>query len=189
MSTTPKPIPDAAAKDHAKGYEMADKFAGLYAKSVERLAEIEKRTLDLALQHNQDTMEIWKQATDKLPWMPRLNLFAEAAVTLERIADFQKTAIDLAVDQTRAFVEIMKERSAGVSKSTDSAVNFAHRSFERTVAAQKKAAEVTVAGAKSAFDKAFGQFGPGGEAVADSIQRGVDTVAEAQKELLETLTR
>ena len=54
------------------------------------------------------------------------------------------------------------------------------------MAAQKKAATATVAETKSAFDNAREQFGfPGGEVVAESIQHGVGTMIDAQKELLE----
>lgn len=190
MSPAPKAKKDAAAEEAGREKEIRDKFAALYTKSVERIADIQKRSIDIAMQQNKETFGLWRQLAEKLPWAPQLKGFEEAASRLEQFAGTQKSAIDLMVENTRAFVEMVKERTAAAEKTTDSVLNFAQESFDRSVDAQKKAADAVVAETKSAFDNARVPFEfPGSKAVAESIQHGVDAVVEAQKELLEMVTR
>jgi hypothetical protein len=189
MSPAAKVKRDAAPESPDKDREIRDKFATLYTGSVERMAEIQKRSIDLAMQQNKEALKLWKQLTEKLPWTPQLKGFEEAASTLERFAGTQKTALDLMVEQTRAFVEMVRERAAAAEKTTDSVLNFAKESFDRSVDAQKKTADAAVNETKSAIESAREQFDfPGGAAVAESIQHGVDAIVEAQKELLETVS-
>lgn len=189
MSPAPKAKKNAAAEEPVKEKEIRENFATLYAKSVERMAEIQKHSIDLAMQQNKETIGIWKQLTEKFPWSPTQG-FEEAETTLERFAGTQKTAIDLMVEQTQAFVEMVKERAAAVDKTTDSVLKFAKQSFDRSLDAQKKAAGAAVNETRSAYENAREQFEfPGGAAVAESIQHGVDAIVEAQKELLETVSR
>jgi hypothetical protein len=187
MSTSSRPIRDVPAADHAKNSDLFESAAVLYRKGVERIADLQNRCIECAVQQNRETIELWKQASEKLPWVSGMSAYDDAAGTLERFAEAQKTAINLAVDQARAFVEMVKERTATASKSADSISRFAQQSFERSVAAQKKVAEATVTETKSAFENARERFAsPGAEAVTESIQRSVDTVINAQKDLLET---
>jgi hypothetical protein len=187
MSTSTRPIRDVPAADSAKHTDFFENAAILYRKGVERIAELQNRYIECAVQQNKEMIELCKQMTEKLPWASCTNAYDDAASTLERFAEAQKTAINLAVDQTRSFVEMVKERTATASKSADSISKFAQQSFERSVAAQKKVAEATVTETKSAFENARERFSsPGTEAVTESIQRSVDTVINAQKELLET---
>jgi hypothetical protein len=187
MSVTPRAPREAVAEEPREKAEIRDSYAALYSKGVQRLGDVQKRSIDVALQHNREAVELWKQMADKLPWAPRLKVFEQAVQNLERLAETQKTAIDLVVEQTGAFVDMLKERTAAFEKANDAILNFGQQSFDRTVAAQKKTAETTITGTKSAFENAREQFGfPGGDAVAARIQRGVGAVIDAQKELLET---
>ena len=190
MSPAAKQKRNAAAGDPVNDKEIRENFASLYARSVDRMAEIQKRSIDFAVQQNKETIDFWKQLSEKLPWAPPVKGFEEAETTLERFAGTQKTAIDLMVEQTHAFVDMVKERAAAVDKTTDSMLKFAKQSFDRSVSAQKKATDAAVHESKSAFESAREKFEfPGGSAVAESIQHGVDALVEAQKELLETVSR
>lgn len=189
MSANPRVPRDAAAEESAKNAELRDNFSAHYSKGVERMAEIQKRSIDLAMQHNKETIELWKQVMEKMPWAPRLNMFDQATGTLERFADNQKIAVDLMVEQARAFVDMAKERTTVARTSTEAVLNFAQQTFDRSVTAQKKAAKTTVSETRSAYENAREHFGFPGNAVADSIQHGVDAMVEAQKELLETVSR
>lgn len=189
MSPAAKQKRNAAAEEPATDKEIRETFATLYANSVERMAEIQKRSIDLAMQQNKEAIDLWKQLSEKLPWAPPAKGFEEAETTLERFAGTQKTAIDLMVGQTHAFVEMVKERATAVDKTTDSVLKFAKQSFDRSVSAQKKATDAAVHETKSAFKSASEKFEfPGGSAVTESIQHGVDALVEAQKELLETVS-
>jgi len=187
MSPTARASREVPAEEPVKSLEFFEKMVTLYKDGVECMAEIQNRTIDCAVQHNKATMELWKQMTDKLPWAPRVNVFESLAGTLDRFAEAQKAAIKLGVDQTRLFVDIVKERTASVSKTADTLSKFAQQGFEQSLAAHKKVAEATVAETKSAFDTARERFTvPGSEAVVESIRQGVDTVINAQKDLLES---
>lgn len=176
------------ADESAKVLEMRDNFTAHYTKGVERVAEIQKRSIDLALQHNQEAIALWKQATEKLPWAPRIPVLEQTAAALERVTETQKWAIDLMVEQTRAAADLFKDRSGSWKKTTDAMFGFAQESFNRTVGAQKKAAEAVMTHGKATYDKAREQFEfPGSQAVAETIQRGVGSVVEAQKAVLETV--
>jgi hypothetical protein len=190
MSAAPRTSRDIPAVDPAKSLEFIENAATLYRKGVERMAELQNRSIECAVQHNRETIELWKQMAEKLPWMPRLYVFDDAAGTLERLAEAQKSAINAAVDQARSFTEMVKERTVIASKAAESISRFSQQSFERSVAAQKVVAEATVNETKSAFESVRDRFPvPGGEVVAESIQRGVDAVIDAQKELLQTASR
>lgn len=190
MSPAPKAKRNVAAENPENGKAIRDNVASLYAKSVERMAEIQKRSIDLAMQQNKETIELWKQVTETLHWAPPVKGLEEAETTLERFAGSQKTAIDLMVEQTHAFVDMVKERTAAMEKTTDSVLKFAKQNFERTVEAQKKATDAAVHETKSAFETAREHFEfPGSAAVAESIQQGVDALVEAQKEFLESVSR
>lgn len=189
MSPAVKAKRDAVPERPEKDKEIREKAAALYTRTVERMAEIQKRSIDIALQQNKETFGLWKQLAEKLPWAPPLNVLEETADTLERFAGTQKTALDMMVENTRAFVELVKERTAAVEKTTDTVLNFARESFDRSIDAQKKAADAAVNETKSAIENAREHFDfPGSAAVAESIQHGVDAIVEAQKELLEAVS-
>jgi hypothetical protein len=66
-------------------------------------------------------------------------------------------------------------------------VKFAQEGVERAVATQKKVLDHAAAQSKEVFDTTREKFAANGgpaEAVADSIQRGVNAIVDAQKELL-----
>ncbi|HUH61537.1 MAG TPA: hypothetical protein VLZ50_01015, partial [Terracidiphilus sp.] len=95
---------------------------------------------------------------------------------------------DLVVEQTRAMANLTKERTSSVSKATQGAVAAVQQTMERSVAAQKKALDFSAAQSKATVDTAKQQFGLVGtpaETLADSLQHGVDTFVETQKELLD----
>lgn len=188
MSVTPRTPREAVADESAKYHAIRENFATLYTTGMERVADFQKRGIDTALQHNKDTFEFWKLVTAKLPWAPRLEMLEQANGLLERFAETQKTAIDMAVEQTRAFADLAKDRQVAAGKGADQLVDFAQKSFDRSVAAQKRAVKSTLTETRSAMENAREHFGfPGGKVVADSIQKGVDAIIEAQKEVLETV--
>jgi hypothetical protein len=187
MSAAPRATREVPAEEPMHLLEIVDNSAMLYKKGVECMAEIQSRAVECAVQHNKETIALWKQLAEKLPWMPRANMFDNLAGTMDRVAEAQKTTIKLAVDQTRVFVDMVKERTAAARKTADAMSKFAQQSFEQSVAAQKKVTEATVAETRSAFENVRERFVvPGGEAVAESFRKSVDTILDAQKELLET---
>ena len=127
----------------------------------------------------------WKKFTLPVPGVLMLDL---ATTAFERFAETQKGAIDLMVEQTHALAELVKERKVKATDTMEEGKTTAQEAIEHSVAAQKTALDYTTKQTKAAFETAKQQFGyagtPAGTA-ADSMERGMDVVVEAQKELLD----
>lgn len=192
MNPTPKTSHESVtAAETPFKEEFRNSLASLYLKGVERVAEVQKKSIDIALQQNAELFDVWKKFADKLPGSPQLTMLDLAASAFERYADTQKYAIDFTVEQARAWTDLAKERTTATHKSTDKVVNLAHQAMEHTVAAQKKALEHTAAQTKAVIETTKKQFGAAGmpaDAIADTFVRGVDTMVEAQKEILDLVT-
>lgn len=168
-----------------------DSFAKLFTAGVGRIADIQKKSIDVAAQQHTEIVDLWKKAIQKLPGAPGLLLLELEAGGFDRFAEIHKAAIDLAVEQSKAFAEMLKERTATAAKGTEGVDNFAKKSVERVIAMQKKALDQSAAQARAVVEKSSRQFGEGSpvEAAADSMQRGVAAIVDAQKELLDMAVR
>jgi hypothetical protein len=165
--------------------------AAFFLYGMERIAEIQKRWIDLATQHTEESVEILKKAADKGSAMPRLPLLEVANGAIKGYADTQKAAIDFVVEQGRVWTDMFKDPATTVKKSTESTSNIAKETIERSFAVQKKALDHAAAQTKAVVDatrRQFGLTGTQGDVLTDTFQRGVDTVVDAQKELLDLVT-
>jgi len=188
MSPTGKSNRESVAQDVADKKTFTENITAAYAAGVERLAEVEKKSIDLAVAQNAELTEVWKTAFQKLPGAPGLFLLDMTQTAFERFADTRKGTLDLIVEQSNAMTEIARERTAETSKAMEGAVSFLQQSMERSVAMQKKGLDFSAAQTKAVFETVKKQFGITGgpvEAVANSFHRGVETVIEAQKDLLD----
>ena len=188
MIATKKTHSEQAASGATKKPDVVESVAALYTKGVERLAEVQKKSVDLAAQQNAELIDTWKKFADMVPGVPGLFMLDVAADAFKRFADTQKGAIDLVVEQSHALAGLAKERTAATAKATEGAVTLVQEMVERSVTTQKKALDTSAAQTKAAFETAKQQFGLTGtpaEAAADSFRRGVDTLVETQKELLD----
>ena len=191
MSAAPKTNREAVRDDEADKQVVCEDIAAFFLRGVERLAEAQKQCIDLAVQHNTDMVDSLKKSAEKMPvvtGMPMLDLFAGAAT---RYADIQKAAIDFVVEQSRIWTDTVKDRTVEAKKTAESTTNAAKQTMEKSFAVQKKALEHTAAQTKSVVDAAKRQFGFTGtqaDAMTGAFQRGMDTIVEAQKELLDLVT-
>lgn len=191
MSPTPKVNREPAVEDAYGKPEIRDSFASLFLRGIERMAEIQKQAIDFAVQQNTEMVEVLKKVAEKTPSAPRLPLLDLATGAVNRYADTQKAAIDLVVEQSQVWTDTFKDRATVDKKATDTAANMAKQAIERSFGVQKKALENTAAQTKAVVDAAKNQFGLNGvqaDAMADTFQKGVDTIVEAQKELLDLVT-
>ena len=188
MNTTPKANrePVATYVAVAKGFE--DNFSALYTAGIDRVAEAQKKTIDLAVAQNAELTETWKKIIQKIPGAPGLFMLDLAKNAFESYADTKKSAIDLMVEQGHSLAGVTKENVAAASKASQGIVDAVKQSVERAVAFQKKALDQTSTQTKVVLETVKQQSGvagwPAGAAV-DSFHRGVDAVIEAQKEMLE----
>ena len=171
--------------------EFRNQGVDLFLHGMERIAEMQKQWIDVALQHNAETVEFFKKASSKVPGLPRLPVLDLASGAMKGYADTQKATIDFAVEQGRVWSNSLKDRAATVRKSTESTTNVAKETMERSFQVQKKALEHTAAQTKALVDATRRQFGITGsqaDALAETFERSVDTVVDAQKELLDLVT-
>jgi len=163
--------------------DVIESITELYTNGIERLAEVQKKGLELAVRQNAEVASTWKKFTLPMPGVLMLDL---ATTAFERFAETQKGAIDLMVEQTHTFSKLVKERKVKATDTMEEGKKRAKEAIQHSVAAQKTALDYTAKQTKAAFETAKQQFAgtPAGTA-AESIERGMDIVLEAQKELLD----
>jgi hypothetical protein len=165
--------------------DAIESMTELYTNGIERLAEVQKKGLEIAVKHNAEVASAWKKFTLPVPGVLMLDLATNA---FERFAETQKGAIDLMVEQTHTLAKLVKERKVKATDTMEEGNARAKEAIEHSIAAQKTALDYTAKQAKAAFATAKQQFGYAGtpvETATDSLERGMDIVVETQKELLD----
>lgn len=189
MSATPRVPRETAAPETAKKLDYGEQIGQWFTSGVGRIAEVQKKSIEVAAQQSAEAIALWKKTVEKTPGAPGVFMLDLMASGFERLAETQKGAIDLMVEQSKAAAEVVKERAATAAKTGESAVHFAQETVDRAAATHRKALDHAAAQTKAIFDTAKQQFSGGPvEAAADSIQRGVNAIVDAQKELLEMAT-
>ena len=90
----------SAAKKSTKTVEKnetLESFFPLFTRSVERIAEFQKKSLDFAAEQNADLLENFKKAANIVPQAPGMFMFDLYAQAFDKIVETQKGAIDLVV--------------------------------------------------------------------------------------------
>jgi hypothetical protein len=130
-------------------------FTNLFLKGVEQAAELQKKSLEAALQQNAEAIATYKKgaaaASSNLSNIP--NVFDLAGKALESYIEAQKSVIDQLVQQTTALVESTKGSSVSAQKVAETFTKNIEQSIERTVEVQKKALELAVQQAKSSLGR------------------------------------
>ena len=178
---------ESVMEDVSETMVFRDEAANIFLRGMERIAEMQKQFIDLAVQQNKETVEVLKKAAAKIPGAPRFPMLDLAQGAVNRYADIDKSAMDFFVEQARIWTDALKDRTGTVKKSGDSATHAVKQTMESSFAVQKKALEHTAAQTKAVMDAARNQLGFSGaqaDAMTDTFRRGVDTIVEAQKELL-----
>jgi predicted glycosyl hydrolase (DUF1957 family) len=191
MSPTAKSKREPVSGSAHETAELRDNFVTLFTNSINRIADIQKNTIDVAVQHNAEMMDIYKKSVEKLPAGYRLPLVEAANTMFERFSDAQKQAIDLSVEQSQALMGTMKDRAAAADKATESVVKQSSQAVDRAVAAQKKVLENTVAQTKAAMEAARQHMDLAespADAALSSFQKGVDKLVETQKQMMDLVT-
>ena len=183
MPSTSKSTKKAAAVSP----KFVDAVTPLVLNSVERVADLQKKTLDLAAEQTAELIGAWKKAFSYFPVTPPAFFFDFAGQAVQTATENQKSAIDLMVEQTEAATDIVKVRLEAYSKIADGVSTSVRKSVERSVDAQKKMLVFASAQNKAGFESAKKQLGAAAgpaTAILDTFQLGADTVIEAQKSFL-----
>lgn len=167
--------------------EFVDAFAPLYLSSVERVADLQKKTLDIAAEQTAEWIGAWKKAFSFSPVTAPSFIFDVAGQAVQTAIETQKGAIDLVVEQSKSVAGIAKVRAEAYSQIVNGVSNTVKTSVERSVEAQNKvlafAAEQTKAVFEGTKKQLGGAAGPA-TVIVDSFQRGAEAVIEAQKSML-----
>lgn len=170
--------------------EVYDAFTPVYLNSVKRVAELQKNSLDVVAEQTTEWLGAWKNAFSFFPVAPPALLFGIASQAVQTCVETQKSAIDLAVEQTEAVTAITKQRAEAYSKITETATAAFQTTVSRTVEAQKKVLEFAGAQNKAICEATRKQIGGGpASVIVDSYETGANTVIEAQKSILEAVTK
>jgi hypothetical protein len=174
----------AAIKD-----EVVEAFIPLYTKNVERLAKLQKQSLDTAAEQNTELIDACKKAFSYIPETPVSFLFDLVGQSFQRFVETQKGAIDLAVEQSHVVVGIAKERGAYAAKVTEGVTSLVKQSVEYSVASQKKALDYYSEQHKEAYETAKKQFRIPSNPAADAFQSGIDALIQTQKTVLDIVSK
>jgi hypothetical protein len=177
------------ANGSAKKNEVVEAFIPLYTKNVERLAELQKKSLDIAAEQNAELIDACKKAFNYIPETPGLFLFDLVGQTFERFVETQKGAIDLAVEQSHVVAGLAKERGGSATKVAEGVTALFKQSVEHSVAAQKKALDYYSDLHKTACDTAKKQFRIPDNPAADAFQSGIDALIQTQKTMLDIVSK
>ena len=167
--------------------EIVDVFSPVVLNSVEQVADLQKKTLDVAAEQTAEWLGAWKQAFSFFPVTPPAFIFEVATQAVQTAIENQKSAIDLVVEQTKSATDITKVRVDAYSKIAAGVTAGVKKSVERSVEAQKKVLDFAGEQSKTVFESTKKQLSavPGpATLIVDSFQRGTDAVIEAQKSVL-----
>jgi hypothetical protein len=112
MATTTK-----SSKDVTKRvFEFADTFLPLYENGMEQLADLQKKSLELAARQNSEWTEALKRAFRLVPESPGAFWIDVAGKTFEKYVDIQKEIIEHVVEQSHAVTKFNREYSEAETK-------------------------------------------------------------------------
>src|SRR3974390_555812 len=172
--------------------EFLDAFTPLYLNGVEQVAELQKKSQELAAEQTAEWMGAWQKVFSSFPVPTPTVVFEMAEQAVQTYVETCKSAIDLAVEQSQSVVKIGQERAEAYTKIAGEATASLRTSVERSVAAQKKVLEFAALQNKAICETAKKQLAPvGGPAlqVVDTFQQGAETLFEAQKSFLDATTK
>ena len=187
MPNTSKSSKKAAPVSAAVKPEFVDTFTPLVLNSVERVADLQKKTLDIAAEQTAEWMGAWKQAFSYFPVTPPSFIFDVAGQAMQTAIEAQKSAIDMVVEQTQSATSVNKVRAEAYTKIAAEVTTTIQKSFGRSLEAQKKVLDFAKEQNKTISESTKKQLGTNAgpaTAVVDSFQRGTDAVIEAQKSFL-----
>ena len=171
--------------------EFVDTFIPLYRNAVKRLTELEKKSMEVAVEQNAEWMAAWKHLFHAVPETPGLFMFDVYQQLFGQYIETQKGIIDLANDQCEAVAGLAKDRGASVSRGqvAEDLTGLFQQAVEHSVAVQKKALDFYATQQKTAYEAAKRQFRISGTPAAEAFVRGIDTLIETQKSMLDIASK
>lgn len=154
--------------------------ATLFLRGLEQMTELQKKAIELATEQNAQAVDACKRAFAGTPGLFLVDL---AGQTFARCAQAQTRMADLVAEQTAAMVKLSATPGENLFKVPTEAIE---QSVERGVAAQRTALDVAAQQNKAVCDAIKQQMPSAAAASAvESVERGVQTLIETHKSLLE----
>lgn len=161
---------------------------GLLQRNVERLADLQKATLDVLNHQAADVAETMRKALKSTPGGTFTAFFDFAEKGMDGWITAQKNIVDLIVQQSADTVKTTEVRSDYATQSIAKLNELVHQTVDRTAAAQKTMLDFA-AKQNEVASKAFQQPGVVPSEVIQSVERGVSTAINTQKEFVDTATK
>jgi hypothetical protein len=169
--------------------ETASALTMLMHRNLERLANLQKATLDTLGHQTADVTQTMRKSVKADGVGAFAALFDFAETGMQEWIGTQKSILDLMVDQSAHTAHVTAERTGYASQSINKLSELVQQSFERTTAAQKTILDFA-AKQNDAVAQAFGRpaAGPVGAPMAEmaqSMHQGLATLIDKQKEFVE----
>jgi hypothetical protein len=169
--------------------ETNEVFAPFYVNTVNRVAELQKSSLDAVAEQTTEFVAAWKKAASYLPVPTPTFFFDVFGQAVQTAVETQKSAIDLAVEQTEAVAEITRQRANAYAEIAETATEAFKTTVSRSVEAQKKMLEFAAEQNKAVWGATKKQLGNSpAAAIAETFERGTSTMIEAHKSILDATT-
>jgi hypothetical protein len=180
--------PEAAAPGSDRQEPAPAMFAALFRRGLANAALAHRYGMAMAAQYGDEALETAKNALRLGPAAPGMFLFDIAHQAIHGYVETHNRIMDLTFEQGAAVLETARDGSESAARIATGMAAMLQQTVVRSVAAQKIALDFAAQQSRIATGAAKKQFGIAGtpaEAAADTIQRGVDALVEAQKEMLE----
>jgi hypothetical protein len=150
-------------------------YASLFSKGLERVVEVSKTSLDLAVEQNAEVLGSCRKALEATSSMPGLFLFDLASQAFEGYIGLQKSLLELTVEQSTAILEAAQGYSYNPGKLKSEIVDTIRRTSDRKAAAGKSVPEAAPKPVVSEIAKQQPSVSrpPVPPVVKDSVQPGV----------------
>lgn len=188
--STEEAPPDAAPPEVKDFLDAADPalITALFHKGLERMAQAQKITLDLAAQQSAEVTGAIRHAFRMPAGAPGMFVFDIAGQMVGRYVETQKSLLDLMVEQSSAMVATTRDRGDSGSRIAGNLANALQQSVDRAVTAQKMMLDLAAQQTREVTEAVKQQTGISGTpaaAAADSVQMGMDILVDAQKDFLD----
>lgn len=164
--------------------EPLETFLPVYEKNVERVADLQKKILDVAAEQTTEVLAAWKKVVNVIPNAPGLFLFDLFEQSVEQAIETEKGMIDLVVEHSRSL-----SGDTSTAKAVDTMTSLAEQSVERAVSLQKKTLDTYAEHGKRAYEMAKKQFRFGSFPGTEAFEAGLDALIETQKVMLDVASK
>ncbi len=182
---------ESTASNEAQAGQTTASPADIAQKSVEKLVEMQKLMIDMAVQQNAVAMKVVKDALGMVGAAPAAAVVDLARQGVEAFLGAQKGILDLATRQTAVAIGAVKEQGdMAASKVRSTVADAVKEVSERFLAGQKLVLDFAAKQNEIAVQAINQQAaGPGGQAFANSVRQGVDALVETQKQLIDLASK